>query len=520
MELAKRGNPHAIAALINRSLSSKGIHAEAALEAECLKISLQASQIPNQKAVVTIVHRGMMILQVEQIKRVKIFTYRSDNNSLVWQQEINLNSNIQQPLPPQKIADASNLVQAIAPEENADLVSNQKGVILVKKLSQIQRNLQEYQDVIVRFTDEHVGSVRCLTTLTELIEVISKPSFLFAAVASNPNLRSLLDTIAEYSRTDEHGDQVITNLSILQPGQQWQKAKIRLVTKIFLEPAEEQSNAEDRHQGITVDLDESQEPQPEIYPVLETPNPVIYPTYPEVVDFPSQIIPEVNNLEDLDTEAALESITASSSFDDFPESSLPTPQIIDDVTAVSDSADSLFDEFMEAGDRNLSRSPIAYQEDQATVPIDADDDLFDNFSFAGRSPNNQNPANNIDAITSDAINLESDIDAIKSRIPKQNLEQLLMLMNEDDRTKIELRTAESKLTASQSNASNALNKEKNAINAPQTHLDSDIGATTLERVLGNIDTITINAPDRKNSESTSDFVTLENFLEDIDSGGF
>ena len=73
MDLAKQGDPHAIAALINRSLASKGIHAEAELEAECLKISLQATQVPNQKAVVTIIHRGMIVLQVKQIKRVKIF---------------------------------------------------------------------------------------------------------------------------------------------------------------------------------------------------------------------------------------------------------------------------------------------------------------------------------------------------------------------------------------------------------------------------------------------------------------
>ena len=42
MDLAKQGDPHAIAALINRSLASKGIHAEAELKFDCLTISLQA----------------------------------------------------------------------------------------------------------------------------------------------------------------------------------------------------------------------------------------------------------------------------------------------------------------------------------------------------------------------------------------------------------------------------------------------------------------------------------------------
>ncbi len=206
MELAKQGDPHAIASLINRSLASKGIYAKAELEADCLKISLQAAQVPNQKAVVTIIHRGMIVLQVEQIKHVKILTYRSDNNYLAWQHEFDLGDDLKQSGSNPQIAKSADVGQG----ENINLVSNPTGVILVQKLSQIQQNLQEYQDIIVRFTDEQVGTVRCLTTLTELIQVISQPSFLFAAVASNPNLRSLLDTIAESSKTDEHGDQVIT----------------------------------------------------------------------------------------------------------------------------------------------------------------------------------------------------------------------------------------------------------------------------------------------------------------------
>lgn len=175
------------------------------------------------KAVVTIIQRGMVVLQVKQIKRVKILTYRSDNQYLAWQDEIDFGNNDAptKPLATPQIVKNNNSDQG----QNVNLVSNPKGVILVQKLSQIQQNLQEYQDIIVRFTDEQVGTVRCLTTLTELIQVISQPSFLFASVASNPNLRSLLDTIAESSKTDQHGDQVITNLSILQPGQQWQKPK-------------------------------------------------------------------------------------------------------------------------------------------------------------------------------------------------------------------------------------------------------------------------------------------------------
>ena len=582
MELAKQGDPHAIAALINRSLASKGIKAEAELEGECIKISLQALQIPNQKAVITIIHRGMMILQVEQIKRVKVFTYRSDTNYLAWQYEIVLDSNFSQSLPTPQIAKSADLVQErtmshqTISDQDRNLVSNPKGIILVKKLSQLQQNLQEYQDIIVRFTDEHIGSVRCLTTLTELIQVISKPSFLFAAVASNPNLRSLLDTIAESSKTDEHGDQVITNLSILQPGQQWQRAKIRLVTKIFLEPAQEQDNAEDKHQGLTLDLEETA-PQPVVtFPDLEIPD----------LEIPEPEISQVNSeaLEpNLDLDSSSESITSSSLFNDFSEPSYPIPQVvsvINDLTDNSNLSDSLFDEFMDVSSSNtysetsigetsngeisngeinnikedfsanqlvnlvddeikpidgnsdlfdsfgfgeqspnissiksetsngetdnvnkdFSANKLVRQVGDETEPNDGDDDLFDNFGFGERSPD-------LNSMKSDTTDFESDINSIKSRIPKQNLDELLMLMAQEEQIKTELKIAENEDIA----------KDANQVK-DVSQLNSDLGATTIERILGNMETISL-----KGAEPpipSSDFVTLEDFSDDINSSGF
>jgi hypothetical protein len=467
MELAKKGDPQAIATLINRSLESKGIHAQAELEGDCLKISLQALQIPNQKAVITIIQRGMMILQVEQIKRVKILTYRSDNNYLAWQHELSLDPSPSKPLTNSQISNSANLVQ----DQNMNLVSNPKGVILVQKLSQIQQNLQEYQDIIVRFTDEHVGTVRCLTTLTELIQVISKPSFLFAAVASNPNLRSLLDTIAESSKTDEHGDQVITNLSILQPGQQWQKAKIRLVTKIFLEPAQDQDSPETKHQGITLDLQETP-PQSIAYPVIESPQPES-PSIPQAIIYPvlETSTPESNSTinseiaesllktqEDSQLPSSKESNTLDALFDDFPEPTAPisesdsslesitvnalfedfadsTPitsspvssSTVPEVNTDSQGSDSLFDEFMdtrstinqefeignlgdEIGEEFSAMQPtILQQVNDETVPTDLDDDLFNNFGFDDQSTK----VNDSQVLKSDITELESDINTIK-----------------------------------------------------------------------------------------------------------
>jgi hypothetical protein len=562
MELAKQGDPHAIAALINRSLESKGIHATADLEGECLKISLQASQIPNQKAVITIIQRGMMILQVEQIQSVKVLTYRSDNNYLAWQYQFSLTPSYNQSLPNSEIEKSSNLVR----DQNMNLVSNPKGVILVQKLSQIQQNLQEYQDIIVRFTDEQVGTVRCLTTLTELIQVISKPSFLFAAVASNPNLRSLLDTIAESSDTDEHGDQVITNLSILQPGQQWQKAKIRLVTKIFLEPAQEQENAEVKHQGLTLDLQETT-PQVIVYPTLENPEENIQPetsqnSYPVLENSQPEILENnfENNFElektDLNSQENIASVNLSqdnasqddeseenqsdSLFDDFPDISDAAPILLvtstanqseanqsdelfdnfPDISSTSsdfseipvtnseaNQSDSLFDDFIDISPANSYSSsnsnnnanningefgedlaiapivqPVVLQINDETVPTSLDEDLFNDFSFEQELPERNS------STSLDIPNTDEAMDAIKSKIPKQNLNQLLMLMDEQDQTN---------------------SNQNHGVKPP---VKADMGATTIERLLENMETIAL---DDATSSSSSSMVTLEDFSEDI-----
>ena len=521
MELAKQGDPNAIAALINRSLTSKGIHASAELESpQCLKISLQASQVPSQKAIVTIIHRGMMVLQVEQLKSVKIFTYCSDNSYLAWQYEIILNNDPHESLPNPQIVKSTDSGKARTnPDQAMNLVKNSSGVLLVQKLSQIQQNLEEYQDVIVRFTDEQMGNVRCLTTLTELIQVISKPSFLFATVASNPNLRSLLDTIAESSKTDEHGDQVITNLSILQPGQQWQKAKIRLVSKIFLEPAEDEQPPEDRHQGLTLDLTESQPDEIEPDEIAPDEIEIKSVTYPDAVTYPVADVPDADvpeneghkdNSEDFNRNPEAKTVTTDSLFDEFDSfpasksstsssSSLPTSQIIDkavddvtssEVTEIADwsnspslTVNSLFDDFPEIATNNYEASGNITNHitdditgnnseditvrliDDETIPLDEDQDLFNNFGFDQRSPDVKSSA-------SEMMEQETAIDVIRSKIPKQNLDELMLLMKQEE---------------------------------------GDVGTTTIERIFGETGKHDANGSD---SNHSSTIVTLEDFWGD------
>jgi len=254
LELAKQGDANAIAILINRSLQPKGIKAEARRLRDRLDIILHSTQTPNQKALESLLQRGMVTLQIGVIRLVHIYARRTGSDILAWESEFELDALPDYPPEPQIEPEIEPEIKTTQPSIDrveaspASLALSQRsnvysapesglnsGIIAVPKLNQIEHNPQEYQDVIVRFSDRY-GTIRCLSTLTEVVQAISKSSFSFSSVATNPTLRNLLDTMAEMSTTDDNGDQVVSYVSVLQPGQQWQKAKIRVVTKIIFEP--------------------------------------------------------------------------------------------------------------------------------------------------------------------------------------------------------------------------------------------------------------------------------------------
>jgi hypothetical protein len=226
------------------------------------------------------------------------------------------------------------------------------------------------------------------------------------------------------------------------------------------------------------------------------PTPVVPVPIVPVPIVPVPPVPVVNTVVE-----SLESITANSLFDDFQAE--PPVQIVDDITANSDFSDSLFDDFMHGHIESVSSySESVSQVDQLDqvndLPVNTSaspltdqtnesDDLFGSFA------SNDSPPPSI-SLESDVTEIEESIDTIKSRIPKQNLDQLLQLMNEEDQTKA----------------------ESSSVNEDVNQLDADFGAITIERILGNMDTISINTSDSKSSSN----LTLEDFSEDLNSVGF
>lgn len=70
---AKSGNPDAIAALINRSLSSKGISVTALAQNDVLNLYVTSAKKVEHSAVLKFIENGICKLQPRTLKTVNIF---------------------------------------------------------------------------------------------------------------------------------------------------------------------------------------------------------------------------------------------------------------------------------------------------------------------------------------------------------------------------------------------------------------------------------------------------------------
>jgi hypothetical protein len=232
LELAKQGNSEAIATLINRSIQAKGITATAFLDHESLNIDLRSPQRINQKPMVSLIHKGMLNLQVKSIQDLIISAFQSDyetaSDRQIWQVNLKLDSAqdlLVKDLPQAKSTPSLKL-SASEPAPKPNLAETSTGILVYQPV-QVKHIPQTYQDIIIRFTNSDYGN--CLCTLSELIQMINSVNL------DNPAFKNLQTAIAESTTIDDNGDRLITNISILQPGSQWQKAKIRIVVNIFFE---------------------------------------------------------------------------------------------------------------------------------------------------------------------------------------------------------------------------------------------------------------------------------------------
>ena len=84
VELAKQGNPKAIAALINRKLQPKGITVKVAVKDSCLHVILESAEVPEQQVLMPMMCKGIIGLGIEGVEQVKIYGRCTGETTPAW----------------------------------------------------------------------------------------------------------------------------------------------------------------------------------------------------------------------------------------------------------------------------------------------------------------------------------------------------------------------------------------------------------------------------------------------------
>ncbi len=80
--------------LLNRSLKPKGITAKTSLSGDCLMLTTEAKEAPDQVAIADFVRKGMTSLNSDAIKRVIIRGQATGSKAPKWRETLNLNGNV------------------------------------------------------------------------------------------------------------------------------------------------------------------------------------------------------------------------------------------------------------------------------------------------------------------------------------------------------------------------------------------------------------------------------------------
>jgi uncharacterized protein (DUF697 family) len=90
LELARQGDAQAIMQIMNYLLKSKGLTVITNLKGECLLVTLQADQIPDQEKCVVYVRKVLDELKLNIIRQVKLYGRRKGSSFVAWTQDLNI----------------------------------------------------------------------------------------------------------------------------------------------------------------------------------------------------------------------------------------------------------------------------------------------------------------------------------------------------------------------------------------------------------------------------------------------
>ncbi len=186
--LAKEGNPKAIEALINKTLSSKGISVKASLNYDCLSLVVKSKTSLNQKAVGSFLQQGLTKLNPQNIERVVIKGGVANQESNQWQLSFSLSESSKEHNPETKTP-----IKAVQKIKRIDKYPEKKQKIQVKKQKKIlDLTTKEITQLTIEFVQKEQKKIAILFfTLLSLFILFS----LFPSKKIN-------DEIAQEQNTD------------------------------------------------------------------------------------------------------------------------------------------------------------------------------------------------------------------------------------------------------------------------------------------------------------------------------
>jgi hypothetical protein len=94
LELAKQGNPDAIALLINRSSKTKGITAKVAFRDGFLQVMLESAQVPDQINLPSLIYRGVKSLEVLHLKKLRVYGKKIGEDNPSWSKNFDFSKQV------------------------------------------------------------------------------------------------------------------------------------------------------------------------------------------------------------------------------------------------------------------------------------------------------------------------------------------------------------------------------------------------------------------------------------------
>lgn len=121
LELAKKGNPQAIASLMNLVLEPKGVTAKTQLEGSCLHVVFTSEHSLSQSAIVGFVKNGLSTLGTKSFQTVKLYARKYGQDKPVWVETLitGVTSSVTPAVPSPPPAPVADKVTASLPTLNA-----------------------------------------------------------------------------------------------------------------------------------------------------------------------------------------------------------------------------------------------------------------------------------------------------------------------------------------------------------------------------------------------------------------